>query len=1725
MKRILCVIITTIISINAFTQDCGGISCVANPNIIQDDIIICYEALLDSVAECYSSACYQVCENSNETYSTSYNVGSTYSWIVTGGQINTTNTSGNIISILWGSHGVGSVYVEETDSIGCSSNTSQCVEIIPQPIPSILTIPSTTTICQNTNVQFISENLNSTTLSSNSQYDCYLQNTQSFNNTAYVYNLTYFWDFGDGITSTEQNPSHTYSSPGIYIVILVITNACQCSDTITTTIDVINTLGPEITAASYCIGALCEGDSIEYCTNAISPSWSVEGGVIYNSVNTDNCINVIWDNFDNELNDGSGSLFLADLSSACGSSSSIMSIPVVASSPFITGENNPCNNTYQQYSFACIPGVDYNWQLIGAPFGVSIIEGQGSSSITITNQWSAGSSYQILLDMSSSTLECLFNPISLNIDVLPSIYILGNSSVCDSSLETYSSPNIVEWEVINGTIQSPAGPPYIASQIDVLWDQGYGSGSVKVIPTSAGVFCDEFSSLSVNISENPQDPINIINDVLGDTLVCPGETYLYTVDLANATSNINATYEWEINGGTPATHIGDNCVITWNSAGPYTVEIVNTGSTNCLSNSFIKIMNSLSLTSPNINGNATVCTNDRSIFEITNIYPNDVDIIWTIADPNLGSIVSGQGSSNAIIEWGNQLGSTNVIVSAEICGNTVTSTFPVNLIGTSIDFTFVGGVICPQSNIAFAASSAIGDFSWDFGDGNTTLISNNGIVDHIYSSAGNYNIVLTLVDGNQCTSTANNMIEISGPTGRINPKSNSGVLQYCDGDIFTELLSVNTASNANPFSWDWYHNGTLVQSMGSNYTVNLNPPNYLESGSYSVVLTDTNGCSNSTDDLNLDVVFCGGGGGAFCGSCPNILIPNSLTCNANNGTWDITVNSPNGNPVNFFAIGLGVSLNTTTATFNISEAGTYHIICKDISGNQIGHEYIDVPFVVDWKSFAYCDSSNNNQITINFRDTSSYLLGISGLSYFWDFGDGNTSFNQNPTHTYITAGVYSVNFTVSYGGLSCNKTQQVEAEFNALFSCSGSECEQTPTLSFTSSNVQIDSWLWDFDDGATSAREMPDRTYSQSGLYNPSLLAISESGCVDSASIPLQIFGNPVILSLSPVNALCVNDPQFDLSTLVSFSNLNGEISVWEGVGIVYDSVSYYFNPLLAGGGTHEICVIITDNNGCMASKCINIIVICPEKPRVFGESDYCYNITPWLNYQNLETQLGFSDYTWYKDGILYSSPSSNNAAGFSQAVGSYDITVSFLDNNGCIATSEPFILQVNPSPDQVSVSSSGVCPATQITLTHTGNQSNVEYYWNTIPQQTGNSVDVIAEANFEYQVVSVNQFGCKSMSWNAIEIANDVNTCNIISGCFCDSSLIDGASGMINISGLQNTFNYSSYEWQQNGISFVPSQNSSSLVIDPLDPNYLSLISGNISLSVTDYYGCSYESEDLIIEPNCFSQLVSYVNQAICLGDTLYVGSNAYGSPGYYVDSLLSLQGFDSIIHTTLTVYPILSSNEYFNICQGDSVIVGLNVYNSPGSYIDTLSGMNNCDSIVNTYVNISDPDPQIILTGSSLELSIVGGTPPYIAEIGNQNGVIINQSLAATSFPYYYNPTINGLYYFIVIDDLGCISDTIFYLVNILPTSVDDYGIWDLNIFPNPSRDKFYISFKSENKQKIKVRIINLFGEVIFRESLEGFKDQFTYSFNLDKYPKGVYILELDTDNGIINKKLILH
>ena len=83
---------------------------------------------------------------------------------------------------------------------------------------------------------------------------------------------------------------------------------------------------------------------------------------------------------------------------------------------------------------------------------------------------------------------------------------------------------------------------------------------------------------------------------------------------------------------------------------------------------------------------------------------------------------------------------------------------------------------------------------------------------------------------------------------------------------------------------------------------------------------------------------------------------------------------------------------------------------------------------------------------------------------------------------------------------------------------------------------------------------------------------------------------------------------------------------------------------------------------------------------------------------------------------------------------------------------------------------------------------------------------------------------------------------------------------------------------------------------------------------------------------------------------------------------------------------------------------------------------------------------------------------------------------------------------------------------------------AITNLDVYPNPSRDVFNVAFTSEDVQDLEVRVINVVGEVVYTEDLQQFVGEYTKSIDLATYTKGIYFLEITTNNGVVNKKLIL-
>ena len=99
---------------------------------------------------------------------------------------------------------------------------------------------------------------------------------------------------------------------------------------------------------------------------------------------------------------------------------------------------------------------------------------------------------------------------------------------------------------------------------------------------------------------------------------------------------------------------------------------------------------------------------------------------------------------------------------------------------------------------------------------------------------------------------------------------------------------------------------------------------------------------------------------------------------------------------------------------------------------------------------------------------------------------------------------------------------------------------------------------------------------------------------------------------------------------------------------------------------------------------------------------------------------------------------------------------------------------------------------------------------------------------------------------------------------------------------------------------------------------------------------------------------------------------------------------------------------------------------------------------------------------------------------------------------------------------------SEPVYYTLG--GARLDNDIVSDLNVYPNPSRDLFNISFSSDELQSISIRVVNVIGEEIFKQELIDFDGTYTHELDMSKKSKGVYFLEISSEKGTLNSKMIL-
>ena len=224
-------------------------------------------------------------------------------------------------------------------------------------------------------------------------------------------------------------------------------------------------------------------------------------------------------------------------------------------------------------------------------------------------------------------------------------------------------------------------------------------------------------------------------------------------------------------------------------------------------------------------------------------------------------------------------------------------------------------------------------------------------------------------------------------------------------------VSFTDSSSGNPTSWSWdFGDGTSSTTQNPNHT-------YTSPGSYTVKLTASNASGSNTSTRT----------GYISVTAPPKPTAD-FSANPTSGNAPLAVSftdSSTGNPTSWsWDFGDGTSSTAQNPNHTYTSAGTYTVSLTATnaqgSDTKTMTDYVNVTLPTSpTADFSANPTSGSTPLAVSFTDSSSG----NPTDWSWDFGDGSTSTAQNPSHTYTSAGTYTVSLTASNLAGSDTKTR------------------------------------------------------------------------------------------------------------------------------------------------------------------------------------------------------------------------------------------------------------------------------------------------------------------------------------------------------------------------------------------------------------------------------------------------------------------------------------------------------------------------------------------------------------------------------------------------------------------------------------------------------------------------------------------------------------------------------
>jgi hypothetical protein len=623
---------------------------------------------------------------------------------------------------------------------------------------------------------------------------------------------------------------------------------------------------------------------------------------------------------------------------------------------------------------------------------------------------------------------------------------------------------------------------------------------------------------------------------------------------------------------------------------------------------------------------------------------------------------------------------TNAAYTLTLTCPTITVTNPATNSGTAgvaftATFTQAGG----QGTITWSETGAL--------PAGITLNSSTGVLAGTTNTVGSFPITVTATDSNGCTGTgATYTLTINCQTITVtNPGVNTGTVDAAFSQTFTKTGILGTVT--------WSETGALPAGITLNSATGVLSGTPTVKGTFpiTVTATDTNGCS---------------------GSSPYTLTINCQTITVTNpGVNTGTVDAP-------FSQSFGQSAAHGTATFTTAStlpAGLTLSTAGVLSGTPTVKGTF--PIVVTVTDSNSCTGTNSPayNLTINCQTITvtnpATTTGTSGTAFSQTF----TQSGAHGTATFTTASTLPTGFTLSNTGLLSGTTTQhgsfpivvtvtdsngctgTSATYTLVIACNPITVTNPATSSGTVSAAFSQTFTQSGSLGTpsfTTASTLPagltlhsatgvlDGTPTQSGTF-PIVVTVTDSnGCTGTSATYTLIIScqtitvtNPATTSSPAGTPLSINFTQTGAIGTATFTTSS---TLPTGLTLAANGT---LSGTPSGSGAFPIVVTVTDSNGCTGTNpSYTLTITCPTitvtNPGVSsGTAGVAFS-------QTFSQSGGQGTITWSKTGALPAGITLNSATGVlsgtTNASGSFPITVTATDSNGCTGTGATYTLVIN---------------------------------------------------------------------------------------------------------------------------------------------------------------------------------------------------------------------------------------------------------------------------------------------------------------------------------------------------------------------------------------------------------------------------------------------------------------